>query len=175
MKKEKILRIESRSNPRVKSLIKKKELYLFEGQKLVSDLLKRNIAIETLIIHDKQKDILPGIPGVVKETWYVCENVLKKISRLKDNPAIIAVVELKKKNIDFRQAGVVIGLDNIQDPANAGTVFRCAAAFGIDAVAFSGASVRTTNPKFLRGAQDTFLDVDSQNFDSLAELIDSAS
>ena len=27
----------------------------------------------------------------------------------------------------------VIGLDNLQDPANAGTVFRCAAAFGIDA------------------------------------------
>ncbi|MCP4152626.1 MAG: RNA methyltransferase [bacterium] len=66
-------------------------------------------------------------------------------------------------------------IDKNKDPANAGTVFRSAAAFGIDAVAFSGASVRTTNPKFLRGAQDTFLDVDSQNFDSLAELIDSAS
>ncbi len=170
-----IHRITSRSNPRVKDLLEKRDgYYFFEGEKLVKDILLRGMKVNILVIHEA-KESQPVMPAkVVGETWYVNDSVLKKLSSLKETPDYIAVLELKEKHIDFRRVRVIIGLDSIQDPANAGTVFRCAAAFGVDAVAFSGACVKPTNPKFLRAAQDAFFEVPFQHFEAIEELVGKA-
>jgi TrmH family RNA methyltransferase len=168
-----IYRINSRSNQRVKDLIKKRDqFFFFEGEKLVRDILDMGIEISILIVNEKKEKQL-SIPGetVVKETWLVSESVLEKISSLKEKPDFIAILEWQEKPVDFRQSSVVIGLDSIQDPANVGTVFRCAAAFGIDAIALTGISVNLNNSKFLRAAQDSFFKVDYQRFDDVETLI----
>lgn len=170
-----IHRITSRTNPRVKDLLEKRnEYYFFEGEKLVEDILRKRMKVSILVIHEAKENRLPISAGNVNETWYVNESVLKKISSLKETPDFIAVLELEEKQIDFRQARVIIGLDSIQDPANAGTIFRCAAAFGMDAVAFSGACVKPTNPKFLRAAQNTFFETQFQHFETIEELVGKA-
>ena len=170
-----IHRIESRSNPRIKDLVRNRDSYLFfEGEKLVLDILQKKMNVKILIVH-KEKEGELEIPGkTIKETWLVNDTVLKKLSSLKEKPGLIAVLEPGNKTVDFRKAKAVIGLDEVQDPANAGTVFRCAAAFGIDAVVFSGASVKPTNTKFLRAAQDAFFHVPFQHFDSLESLLEKA-
>ena len=170
-----IHRITSRTNPRVKDLLDKKDHYFFfEGEKLVGDILQRGMKINILVIHETKENRLSIPAGNVKETWYVNESVLKKLSSLKETPDFIAVLEMEEKHIDFRRAKVIIALDSIQDPANAGTVFRCAAAFGVDAVAFSGACVKPTNPKFLRAAQDAFFEVPFQHFETIKDLVGKA-
>lgn len=170
-----IHRITSRSNPRVKDLLEKRDhYYFFEGEKLVRDILQRRMKINILVIHEAKESQLAIPAKAVGETWYVNESVLKKLSSLKETPDFIAVLELEEKHIDFRQGRVIIGLDSIQDPANAGTVFRCAAAFGMDAVAFSGACVKPTNPKFLRAAQNAFFETDFQHFATIEELVGKA-
>ncbi|NIM14481.1 MAG: hypothetical protein GTO45_20880 [Candidatus Aminicenantes bacterium] len=171
-----IYRIRSRSNQRVKDLIKKRdEYFFFEGEKLVNDILERGDEIAILIINENKEDQL-NIPAgaVIDDTWVVSETVLEKLSSLKEKPDFIAVLESREKLIDFRESKVIIGLDSIQDPANAGTVFRCAAAFGIDAIAFSGAGVSLTNTKFLRAAQDAFFDMNYQRFPDVEALIEAA-
>ena len=168
-----IYRINSRSNQRVKELIKEKDQYFFfEGEKLVRDILHMGIEISLLIVNEKKENKLP-VPKktVVKETWVVSGTVLEKISSLKEKPDIIAVLEWQEKPIDFHQAAVVIGLDSIQDPANVGTIFRCAAAFGIDTIILTGISVNLNNSKFLRAAQDSFFKVDYQRFADVETLI----
>lgn len=168
-----IYRINSRSNQRVKDLIKKKDQYFFfEGEKLVRDILGKGIEISLLIVNKTKENQLP-IPGetVVRETWVVSETVLEKISSLKEKPDFVAVLAWQEKPVDFRQSSVVIGLDGIQDPANVGTIFRCAAAFGIDAIALTGISVNLNNSKFLRAAQDSFFKIGYQRFKDVEALI----
>lgn len=168
-----IYRIHSRSNQRVKELIKKKNQYFFfEGEKLVKDILDMGIEISILIVNEKRENQLP-IPKktVVKESWVVSETVLGKISSLKEKPDFIAILKWQENPIDFHQASVVIGLDSIQDPANVGTVFRCAAAFGIDVIALTGSSVNLNNTKFLRAAQDSFFKINYQRFHDVEKLI----
>jgi RNA methyltransferase, TrmH family len=165
------VRIRSRANQRLKDLLKKRDsLFFFEGEKLVKDLLKRGIEIEILMILEENESRL-SIPGTVKETWVVTGSVLEKVSSLKEKPDSLAVLSWQAKPVDFRQATVVIGLDRLQDPANAGTIFRCAAAFGIDALALTGSSVKLNNPKFLRAAQDSLFGVCCQRFDDAEALI----
>ena len=171
-----IYRIHSRTNQRVKDLIKNKDKFFFlEGEKLVRDILKRGIAITLLIVDEKREEhlVIPGKTSV-KEIWYVSPAVLEKVSSLKEKPGFIAVLELEPKAIDFQRAAVVIGLDSIQDPANMGTAFRCAAAFGIDSIALSGTSVNLNNNKFLRAAQHTFFDIHCQRFVDAGALIQRA-
>lgn len=47
---------------------------------------------------------------------------------------------------------LVVVCAQIRDPGNAGTVIRCADAFGADAVVFSADSVEVTNPKVVRAS-----------------------
>ncbi len=170
-----IHRITSRSNPRVKDLLEKKDhYYFFEGEKLVEDILRKRINVSTLVIHEaREKQLTIPVEGV-NEVWYVNDSVLKKLSSLKETPDYIAILELKEKPIDFRELKVIIALDSIQDPANAGTVFRCAAAFGMDAVVVCGACVKPTNPKFLRAAQNAFFETQFQHFETMDDLLGKA-
>jgi TrmH family RNA methyltransferase len=164
----------------VKDLLKKRDRYFFfEGEKLVRDILDMGIEIFILIVNEKRENQGSATPtysrkvsqDIIKETWLVSESVLEKISSLKEKPDFIAILEWQEKPVDFQQSSVVIGLDSIQDPANVGTVFRCAAAFGIDAIALTGISVNLNNSKFLRAAQDSFFKVNYQRFDEVETLI----
>lgn len=171
-----VQRIQSRSNPKLKSLLsRKEELFFFEGEKLVHDLLERGHEIAVLVVHEKEEKAfkLP-VRAVVRETWFVSGDVLSKISSLKETPDHIAVLEWKEERIDFRTSRVVIALDGVQDPGNAGVVFRCAAAFGLDSIVMTGESVKLNNSKFLRAAQNAFFEIKCQHIESVEALIEKA-
>jgi len=168
--------ITSRNNPKVKDLVKQKENFFFyEGDKLVNDVLEEGREIHLLIIHEALADsFTPPTGTMIRETWVVSGMVLSKLSSLKDTPRLLAVMPLEERPPDFSNARVIIGVDSLQDPGNAGTVFRCAAAFGIDGVVFTGASVAFNNNKLLRAAQNAMFRVRYRHMESVAELLTEA-
>ncbi len=52
----------------------------------------------------------------------------------------------------FAAPALVVVLDSLQDPGNAGAIVRSAEAFGATGLVFLEGSVRVSNPKFLRAA-----------------------
>ncbi|MCK5055521.1 MAG: RNA methyltransferase [Candidatus Aminicenantes bacterium] len=177
MKKSEVMiyRITSRSNPKVKELLKEKDNYfIFEGEKLVRDILQRDMKISKLIINNREEGKLNISGKSIHEIWYVHEQVLRKISSLKESADFLAVLKIKKRKINLNKARIVIGIHDVQDPGNVGTIFRCAAAFGIDSIALTGASVNPNNSRFLRAAQTSFLEVDFQEFEDVETLIKKA-
>jgi TrmH family RNA methyltransferase len=166
------IEISSRTNPRLKELLERKEeLFFFEGEKLVADILSRELTISKLILSAEMEKKLPEISAMIIEYWVVSRQVLEKISDLKNPPEIIAVLEMPVREIDFKQNKIVFGFDTVQDPANLGTVFRCSSAFGISALALAGACVRANHSKVVRAAQTALLDIPFQVFPGLEELI----
>jgi TrmH family RNA methyltransferase len=166
------IEISSRANPRLKELLERKEEFVFfEGEKLVGDVLSRRLTVSKLLCSAEMERRLPEITATVVEFWVVSPQVLEKVSGLKTPPAIIAVLEFPVREIDFKSRKVVFGFDTVQDPANLGTVFRCASAFGVSALAMAGAGVRANHPKVVRAAQTALLDVPFQVFPSLEEVI----
>jgi TrmH family RNA methyltransferase len=166
------IEISSRANPRLQELLERKEkLIFFEGEKLVGDILSRELTVTKLLLSAEMEKRLPEISATVLEYWVVSRQVLEKISDLKTPPEIIAVLEIPIWELNFQRRKIVFGFDTAQDPANLGTVFRCAAAFGISALALAGACVRANHPKVVRSAQTALLDIPFQVFPSLEELI----
>lgn len=145
-------------------LIQKERIYLLEGNKLVYDVLSRPIPVQKLIVLADAENRFPTVPDRVEEIWVVNRPVMEKISDLKDIPECAVVFSELERPIDFSVERTVIVLDNIQDPANLGTIFRCASAFGIDAIALTGTGVNPRNTKFIRAAQTSLLDLRFQSF-----------
>jgi len=169
------IEITSRANPRLKELLAVKEkLFFFEGEKLVRDILTRKLLVQKLLVSAEGNDRLPEIAAVVEECWLVSSQVLEKVSDLKNSPQMVAVLDVPEGGIDFHRQKVTLGFVGIQDPGNLGTVFRCASAFGVSALALAGACVRPNHPKVIRSAQTAILDVPFQIFSSADELIDKA-
>ena len=168
--------ITSRQNPRIKELLKHQENYFFfEGKKLVSDILSSNQEVKILIIHESFARMWQPPPEAnIDQIWVVSESVMTKLSALKVNPVILAVTPFKERVIDFDASRVIIGLNNLQDPGNGGTIFRCAAAFGIDGVAFTGSAINFNNSKFLRASQNALFHVNYQHFTKIDDLITKA-
>lgn len=167
-----IIRIDSRANSKLKILLSEKDhYYIFEGEKLVRDILKKKTEISKLIITKDKENFINNLDYEIDETWIVSEQVMKKISDFKDHSDFIAFVKIKKNKINFSLAQTVIVLDNIQDPANAGTILRCASAFGVSNIAFTGDCVKQNNRKLLRGSQGAILDINHQSFSNLNDLL----
>ncbi len=162
----------SRANPRLKDLLARKEkMFFFEGEKLVADILGRDLVVSTLLFTAAMEKRLPEISAAVGEHWRVSRPVLEKVSDLKNAPEILAVLEMPDFTLDFGRQKIVFGFDAVQDPANMGAVFRCAAAFGISALALAGAGVRANHPKVVRAAQTALIDIPFQVFRDAEELI----
>ena len=164
--------ISSRANPRLKELLAARDkLFFFEGEKLVRDILSRRQAVDKLLVSaDAEKD-LPEITAAVGEYWLVTPQVLAKVSGMKSPPPLIAVLRLPAAEIDFRSRPLTVGLVDVQDPGNLGTVFRCASAFGVPALALAGSCARPNHPKVVRSAQTALLDVAFQEFPGADELV----
>lgn len=135
------------------------------------DILAKGIQVSTLIVANQYEELANRYRRLCDEIWLVNEPVLKKLTTLKNTPDFLAVVDVGRNKINFSKADIVIVLDNVQDPANAGSVFRCASAFGIDYIALTGSSVKPENPKFLRAAQTSVFDVKFQTFPDLNTLL----
>lgn len=165
-----MVKITSRNNDRVKWFLRERNsLRVFEGRKLVEDIQQRKANIEILIVLDECAGEVFCTPGT--ELWCVNESVMKKLTSLKSPPEMIAVVKEARRRVDLYKCNAILVLDNLQDPGNAGTIFRSAAGFGFDAVVMAGQCVSLNNPRFLRAAQTAVLDVHSVTSESTEEFL----
>lgn len=84
---------------------------------------------------------------------HVSERVAKALSDSTTPQGVVAVVRGEARGLDdIADPSLVVLLDAVSDPGNAGTLVRTAAAAGADAVVFATGSVDPFSPKTLRAA-----------------------
>jgi TrmH family RNA methyltransferase len=81
------------------------------------------------------------------------EGLLGKIADAQHPQPVMASVSFRVADLaDLSTRGLVLVLDNLRDPGNAGTIIRSADAAGASGVVFSGDCVDPFNPKALRAS-----------------------
>ena len=153
------MNITSLTNMKVKDWVKlqKKKyrdecgLFLIEGEHLIEEADKQGI-IQQLILQETVDSKVS-----CSETYYVTEEIMKKISTNLSIPKMIAVCNYFE--LEVKNAKKIIALDEIQDPGNLGTIIRTAVSFGFDALFLSSHSVDLYNDKLLRATQGAIFQI----------------
>jgi RNA methyltransferase, TrmH family len=138
----------------IKSLEYKKfrsihQLFVAEGNKLVTDLLKSGYEIVSIMgtreyIAKVEQYLRPGI-----ELFTCSREEIQSASLQKSPQDALALCRIPQYHLDDADPrnNLIICLDNIQDPGNLGTIIRIADWFGIRDVVCSNDTTDSFNPK----------------------------
>lgn len=158
--------ITSAQNSRFKDILKlankqsyrrKYNLALLEGAHLAEEWLKTFGTPEVCLVRI-EGGYSEELDGLVKKCEQIgtdilglSDNLFNKISPVEHSLGIIFIVKIpKSKPIDPLVDTVI--LENVQDPGNLGTIFRSAAASGVEQIICSEGTVAAWSPKVLRAA-----------------------
>ncbi|MFN2587105.1 MAG: TrmH family RNA methyltransferase [Actinomycetota bacterium] len=131
--------------------------YLLEGAVPVLEALEERAAVQTLFVEEDHAD-LDELAAAAAELDVplvrATRGVVAALSGTATPQGVVAVVAMEHvAPADLDGAiSLVLVLDQIRDPGNAGTLVRCAAAAGAGAVLFTGGSVDPYAPKTARAA-----------------------
>jgi RNA methyltransferase, TrmH family len=133
----------------------------------VSEALRSSHQMRELFVTDKLAARHPDLVQAARDhgasVVSVTERVGKALSETEHPQGVIAVVQIPgtdlAKLLTDGPRQLVVLLDRIADPGNAGTVIRTAAATGADAVVFGRGSVDPYGAKCVRASAGTVLHV----------------
>jgi len=120
-----------------------------EGFHLLEEALASKREIGAVIVSKATREI-PSLP----QTRVVSEKTFRDLSSTESPQGVIALVRPPAWTLDRILSGcaLVVVLDGVQDPGNAGAILRAAEAFGATGAVFLKGTVNPYNPKCLRGS-----------------------
>ncbi len=97
---------------------------------------------------------LAGIGDFAERVIELSDSMFRDLSSMETPQGILALVRAPQwdRTVLERSDALVVALDSIQDPGNAGTILRSAEAFGATAVVGLRGTVDFANPKLLRAS-----------------------
>jgi RNA methyltransferase, TrmH family len=157
--------ITSLSNPRVKQARKLQRkrhrdesgLCLIEGVRLVEDAWRAGVTFDSVYVVEEAADARSFAPlvdemrGQRVKLFRVTEAVFAAMTETVAPQGIAAMVKLPNLAIP-PSPHLILVLDRVRDPGNAGTLLRSAAAAGVELVVFGPETVDPFNDKVLRAA-----------------------
>ena len=119
------------------------QLFVVEGIKTIKEFLNSSYELEHLYAIERFTEVSGNIQTVVSDTE------LKKVSFLKNTNSALAVFKIQPvKEID--DSKLLVGLDNVRDPGNLGTIIRLCDWFGVTDLICNSETVDCYNPKVVQ-------------------------
>jgi TrmH family RNA methyltransferase len=147
----------------IKSLHQKKfrnqeQRFFVEGKKSVLEVLNSTFEVELLLATEHFLSENPALKiGNSIELILVTQNQLEGLGQYHSNDSALAVVKLKSnQEFSYPEGELVIGLDDVRDPGNLGTIIRIADWYGIKHLVFSAQTADFYNPKVIQASMGSF-------------------
>ncbi len=167
-----------------RALLRRKErksvgTFLVEGPQAVREALEQPEIVEAVFfrwgsVHD-HLELLTAARAAGVAHYAVSEQNLATLSDTVTPQGVVAVcrtLDVPLAEAVTPEVALVVICAQIRDPGNAGTVIRCADAFGADAVILSSDSVEVYNPKTVRASAGSVFHLPVVTGVELAEAID---
>ena len=121
-------------------------LFIVEGKKSIVEFLQAGYRLELLIATEVFATALNGQPITL-----VSKEELRKVSSLKNPDEGLAIFH-QRQHKGILQEGVILALDNVQDPGHLGTLIRLCDWFGIETLICNSQTVDCYNPKVVQAS-----------------------
>lgn len=136
--------------------------FIVEGKKLVQEGLNSTFSPEIVIVTDEFFKQNKEFMEFVKKRSIIERIADEDVDRLSDTntpQGIFAIFDKKETVLDFKADSVIIGLENIADPGNIGTIIRNCDWFGIKEVYLSTGCAEIYNPKTIRSSMGSIFHI----------------
>lgn len=156
--------ITSRENTAVKEIQKltksakrraESRLFVIEGARLCADALQSGVQLQTVCImqgaQEKHAVLIKSLCASAEKAYLMPKHLFCALSNTVTPQGVLCVCRMREEAFHL-DGGSYIGLENIQDPQNMGTILRTAEALGITGVILSGGCCDIYSPKVLRGS-----------------------
>lgn len=120
-------------------------LFVAEGTKIVAEFLNSNFELEQLFCVDNSRYKTLGKVTEISETE------LKKISSLVTPNNVLALFKIPETT-PSKKTGLIVALDEINDPGNLGAIIRLCDWFGVDQLVCSNNTVDCHNQKVVQAS-----------------------
>ena len=121
-------------------------LFVVEGKKGILEFVQAGFKVEAIFATSLFSEQLNKFPLTL-----ISKEELSKISTLKNPDEGVAIFH-QPKHKGILQEGIILALDNIQDPGNLGTLIRLCDWFGIETLLCSEQTVDCYNPKVVQAS-----------------------
>lgn len=119
-------------------------LFIAEGEKVLNELLNSNSKLEKLFC---TKDICVSYEKF--DPQIISDKELSKISGLATPNKVLGLFKIPGPT-KFKEEGLILALDDINDPGNLGTIIRLSDWFGVSHLVCSKNTVDCYNPKVVQ-------------------------
>lgn len=156
--------VTSRANPTVKTLrslsLKKhrdaENLFIVEGVRHVQEALKSGWRAK-IIVHTPEAQGARDLPA--DQTLVAGKDILRYITGRENAQDIIGAFEPRWKALEEIRAGLWVGLEDLRDPGNLGTILRTCHAAGAQGVILIGETCDPFSPEALRASMGSFANI----------------
>lgn len=152
--------------------------FVTEGARLCEEALKNECVVDYLVYSvdasQKHSDLISKLSEKSRTTLCVENRIFCALSDTKTPQGVLCVVKTLDKQTHFdkiKKNGIILALDNIQDPSNLGTILRTADALGVGGVVLSSCCCDVFSPKVVRGSMGAVFRVPFYITDDLAAFI----
>jgi len=152
--------ITSAANPLVKDVrravarggLTSRGWWVAESPHLLEEALHSGCRVKQVMVAESARGRLPAIAGI--RLAVLPDALLERISGTEASQGTIALVEPPEWKIEhlFAACALVVVLDGLQDPGNAGATVRAAEAFGASGAIFLKGTASPFHPKTLRAS-----------------------
>ena len=131
-------------------------LFIVESKKAVLELVGADIKIEYLVFDSSfDTEKIDKIVKLLKDPDVFITDNFDRISSLKNSEGVIAVAIIPQvKGVDefLKNKSSLLGLFDINDPGNLGTIIRTSLWYGVDGIVLFGNTVDLYSPKVIRSS-----------------------
>ncbi len=139
---------------------RKMNVYIVEGLKIVQEAIMSSQSILKIVVNDEGVESLKGLNVSSKtEVIVLDDDLFKIVSDTVNSQGIIALMNLKKYNLENLEFNRALLIDQVQDPGNVGTLIRSADAFNFDVVISLKGSCDIYNPKTVRSTMGSLFHI----------------
>ena len=147
--------------------------FIVEGVQAVREALLHGDLVESLIVTDPVRHAELLQISDPESIWLATDEDAAQLSDTVTSQGVFAIA--RQVGADWSAVGepqLVVICAQVRDPGNAGTVIRCADAFGADAVVLTKGSVELHNPKTVRASVGSIFHLPVITGVELADAVD---
>lgn len=141
----------------------KHRLFVAEGIKLVTELINSNLEVVSVFSTD-ETFTHSGINPLL-----ISESELKRISVFKTPNKVLGLFKIPQEK-QIKKNGLIIALDEINDPGNLGTIIRLCDWFGVEQLVCSNNTVDCYNQKVIQSTMGSIIRVQI-NYTNLVDFL----